>query len=82
MSGVDPFFDHINAGVIRVTRDVVVLQWNRFMVTATGRRAEDVVGQSLLECFPRFRSVGSGGSSGPYSSSASTPSPRGVNAPT
>jgi signal transduction histidine kinase len=46
--------DRVNAGVFSVNATHEVLQWNLFMATNTGRRAEDVVGRNLFDCFPEL----------------------------
>jgi diguanylate cyclase (GGDEF)-like protein len=46
--------DRMNVGIVTVTQDLTVLQWNRFMQAHSGRNAVDVVGKNLLDCFPEL----------------------------
>ena len=44
--------DRINVGVVTVTQNLEILQFNRFMQAHSGRSAGDVLGKNLLACFP------------------------------
>jgi two-component system, NtrC family, sensor kinase len=44
--------DRFNAGVFCVSETLEVLEWNMFMVTSTGKPAQDVIGKQLFDCFP------------------------------
>ena len=43
--------DHINVGILTVSADGTVLQWNRFLQAHTGVAPRDVVGRNLYERF-------------------------------
>lgn len=43
--------DHVSSGLSVVDRQMRILLWNRFMESYSGRRAEDVIGLSLFDCF-------------------------------
>ncbi|CAH2776007.1 MAG: Two-component system sensor histidine kinase [uncultured Paraburkholderia sp.] len=46
--------ERVNCGVFTVDRELRILTWNRFMHSHSGRSAESVVGQPLLEAFPEL----------------------------
>ncbi|MET3249199.1 two-component system NtrC family sensor kinase [Burkholderia sp. OAS925] len=46
--------ERVNCGVFTVDRDLRILTWNRFMQSHSGRSAESVVGQNLLDVFPEL----------------------------
>jgi diguanylate cyclase (GGDEF)-like protein len=44
--------DHINVGILTVSPDATVLQWNRFLEAHTRLPAQEVIGRNLYERFP------------------------------
>jgi diguanylate cyclase (GGDEF)-like protein len=46
--------NRLNVGIFTVSRQMQILQWNRFMELHTGRPAHEVLGQNLFECFPEL----------------------------
>jgi diguanylate cyclase (GGDEF)-like protein len=46
--------DRINVGVITVSPEMTVLQWNRFMQAHSGLAAADLLGRNLFEQFPEL----------------------------
>ncbi len=46
--------ERVNCGVFTVDRELRILTWNRFMHSHSGRSAESVVGQLLLDAFPEL----------------------------
>jgi signal transduction histidine kinase len=46
--------DHLNAGVFSVNADLVIVHWNLFMASHSGKAADDVVGRDLFACFPEL----------------------------
>uniref|UniRef100_E1TIA1 histidine kinase n=1 Tax=Burkholderia sp. (strain CCGE1003) TaxID=640512 RepID=E1TIA1_BURSG len=46
--------ERVNCGVFTVDRSLRILTWNRFMHSHSGRSAESVVGQNLLDAFPEL----------------------------
>jgi diguanylate cyclase (GGDEF)-like protein len=46
--------DRLNVGVVTVTEDLTVVQWNRFLAAHSGRGAGEVIGENLLSCFPEL----------------------------
>lgn len=41
----------VDVGIFVVDRDMKIMLWNHFMARHSGRKAEDVVGRNLFECF-------------------------------
>lgn len=46
--------NRIDVGVFVVDRDMRIVLWNRYMETHSGRRAGELEGKSLFECFPEL----------------------------
>jgi len=46
--------ERINSGVFSVDRELHILTWNRFMQSHSGRSAQSVVGENLLDTFPEL----------------------------
>jgi two-component system NtrC family sensor kinase len=46
--------DHLNAGVFSVNTDLVVVHWNQFMASHSGKSSDEVVGRELFACFPEL----------------------------
>jgi diguanylate cyclase (GGDEF)-like protein len=44
--------NHVNVGILTLSADGIVLQWNRFLHAHTGVPSEDVVGRNLYDRFP------------------------------
>jgi PAS domain S-box-containing protein len=41
-------------GIVTTDGDLNVVQWNHWMEEHTGKRAQDVIGNNLLELFPEL----------------------------
>lgn len=46
--------DRVDFGIFAVDRELKVLLWNRFMQIHSARKPKDIIGKSLLECFPEL----------------------------
>jgi len=46
--------DHLNAGVFSVSAELLVVHWNLFMASHSGKSADEVVGRDLFSCFPEL----------------------------
>jgi PAS domain S-box-containing protein len=50
--------EHAAQGIFTTDTALTITSWNRWLVTHTGRAAEGVVGQSLLEAWPELERAG------------------------
>jgi len=46
--------DRVSFGIFAVNRDMEIVVWNRFMQYHSGKKAEEVIGKNLYECFPEL----------------------------
>ena len=46
--------DSVEVGVFAVNQDMEVILWNRFMEGGSDRKAHEVVGKNLFDCFPEL----------------------------
>ncbi|MES2352869.1 MAG: diguanylate cyclase [Pseudomonadota bacterium] len=46
--------DRVGFGIFAVTRDMQLVLWNRFMQQHSGKKAEEIIGKNLFDCFPEL----------------------------
>ncbi len=46
--------DHLNAGVFSVDTELVIVRWNQFMASHSGKSVDEVIGRDLFACFPEL----------------------------
>ena len=46
--------DRVDVGIFAVDKSMHIILWNRFMEIHSGRKAEQVLGKDLFECFPEL----------------------------
>lgn len=51
---LDFVVDRLEVGLFAVDADMRIVLWNRFMAIHSGRRADELIGRNLLECFPEL----------------------------